>query len=500
MKKLLLVCLFVFISGAGFSQMLLHDDTDISIPITPSFFRNTPPDPAVYQKKVFNIYFHILTEEGANSDIGEVAVMDAVKNLNVAYNQFYVYFKYRGFKNIYSNEYIDIRTPGNTVSPSLPTQYDLNNFSLQNNYQSDEAINIYVVRNFFQIVNGIETTLPGFAISLFNANVSNNMPNIFITAEYLRSGVLAHEMGHIFGAEHTNKSGVGLTPPTTAVCEYVNRAEDGPDPYNAFYAGDGNVDTNASPSEYEDADVDANGVYIGDQRDCSGVIDGTEGELYRTHLVPIKNFMNVNRVEDIRFMGEFTYDQGVRFRNIIDNPFVNSPMPFYETTVESLYEPFEIRSTVELGAVLSVEDQPSEGGAIVCRQQQYDLRFQKGFDYSFTNTTPDNLTADIDTQFNYSILPHHTITVLVRQVDLTATRDVRSPINKVDRICFFESYVSGVILSSQILGSMNITVEYLDAVRVKDPDLYNSLMEQYYYILKKQTVSGAIKETVFYKP
>ena len=72
-------------------------------------------------------------------------------------------------------------------------------------------------------------------------------------------------------------------------------------------------------------------------------------------------------------------------------------------------------------------------------------------------------------------------------------------INKVDRVCQFENYKSGVLFSTHVLGSMNITVEYLDTVRVKDPDLYNSLMEQYYYILKKETESGAIKEEVFYK-
>lgn len=46
---------------------------------------------------------------------------------------------------------------------------------------------------------------------------------------------------------------------------------------------------------------------------------------------------------------------------------------------------------------------------------------------------------------------------------------------------------------------MNITVEELDAIEVKDPDLYNNLMNQYYYILKKETESGAKLQEVFYK-
>jgi hypothetical protein len=46
---------------------------------------------------------------------------------------------------------------------------------------------------------------------------------------------------------------------------------------------------------------------------------------------------------------------------------------------------------------------------------------------------------------------------------------------------------------------MNITVKELNEIEVKDPELFNKLMEQYYYILKKYTSSGAIDQKVFYK-
>ena len=208
-----------------------------------------------------------------------------------------------------------------------------------------------MVHNFLQIDNGIEAPLPGFASYMLNPNVGLNMPNIFIPEAFFTTGVLVHEMVHLFGAEHTNKSGVGLMPPTTSVCERVTRYTYETDPYSGFnadYAGDGNVDTYASPSEYEDADVDENGVYIGHQTDCSGfqgfdsngvILPYLPGVLYSTYPVPIKNFMNVNRIEDIQFQGEFTFQQGDRFRNYIADA-INSQLPFYETTVESLYEPF----------------------------------------------------------------------------------------------------------------------------------------------------------------
>ena len=56
---------------------------------------------------------------------------------------FIFFFKYRGFDNIYSNDFINISTPGNTLSPSLPTQFDLHSFSLTQNFQVDNAINIF---------------------------------------------------------------------------------------------------------------------------------------------------------------------------------------------------------------------------------------------------------------------------------------------------------------------------------------------------------------------
>jgi hypothetical protein len=46
---------------------------------------------------------------------------------------------------------------------------------------------------------------------------------------------------------------------------------------------------------------------------------------------------------------------------------------------------------------------------------------------------------------------------------------------------------------------MNVTVEELDEYEVKNPELYNNLMSQYYYILKKETISGAQVQQIFYK-
>jgi hypothetical protein len=66
-------------------------------------------------------------------------------------------------------------------------------------------------------------------------------------------------------------------------------------------------------------------------------------------------------------------------------------------------------------------------------------------------------------------------------------------------VCVEEPFDHGIRYSTQVLGSMNMTQEDLDTIEVKDPDLYNNLMSQYYHILKKITASGAEVKEVFYK-
>lgn len=65
--------------------------------------------------------------------------------------------------------------------------------------------------------------------------------------------------------------------------------------------------------------------------------------------------------------------------------------------------------------------------------------------------------------------------------------------------CSFEAYTSGTVYSMAVLGSMNMTVKELNEIEVKDPELYDKLMAQYYYILKKMTASGAQIQQTFYK-
>lgn len=46
---------------------------------------------------------------------------------------------------------------------------------------------------------------------------------------------------------------------------------------------------------------------------------------------------------------------------------------------------------------------------------------------------------------------------------------------------------------------MDYTIEQLNTIQVKDPELFDRLLSQRYYKLKKETASGAKTEEIFYK-
>lgn len=67
--------------------------------------------------------------------------------------------------------------------------------------------------------------------------------------------------------------------------------------------------------------------------------------------------------------------------------------------VDALYEPFFVQ--VQPGDIVSTEDQPDNGGMIVCRSQKYKLRFQPGFEQVFSNIPNSPVTQSANQQFNY---------------------------------------------------------------------------------------------------
>ena len=310
--------------------------------------------------------------------------------------------------------------------------------------------------------------------------------------EYLRRSLI-HQVGHNLSLYHTHETGSHLLPDDprndNAACERVTRDPDN-EFYNADYAGDEVTDTPAQPDISEEYFLS----------DCSpwNPLDATNcfGENYPNNIV--KNYMNIRNLTLDSSCWDFTPGQVTRMRHYIrDN--VNyeylEPMSV-RGDVASLYEPFYTQ--VFGGDVITTEDMPDSGGAMVCRLPKYKLRFQPGYKQIFTELDNGTVTAGPNEQFNYDNRFGHAIGVQIPSIN-----EHVSPVGVIEGVtqylCGFEPYVTGMVYSMAVLGEMNITVKELNEIEVKDPDLYDKLMERYYYILKKFTASGAKVEQVFYK-
>lgn len=89
---------------------LMNDDPaaiSVTLPTT-----GLPAAPDTYEHKVFNIFYHIVADNNGNpvGNFGEAEIMENVKNLNVAFNPFQIYFKYRGHDTISNSSMLNIRT------------------------------------------------------------------------------------------------------------------------------------------------------------------------------------------------------------------------------------------------------------------------------------------------------------------------------------------------------------------------------------------------------
>jgi hypothetical protein len=284
---------------------------------------------------------------------------------------------------------------------------------------------------------------------------------------------LIHEVGHCFDLLHTFNM--------ANECEHVVRS--GPD-YNAATSGDFVEDTPADPGPlgptfFPNCSYNYNPTLV----DCIGAP--------YENVMP-SNFMGYNL--NVPCTPFFTEGQFQKMRNYLARTDSLLAIQHVDNTVESLYLPFEA-GTLDTN-IISVTDN-LDGTARVCRNYiSANYRFQPGFTYEF----PENITPDLT---NYTTLQ----TPLVASPAFNCPVKILQLSNNLGEAptvcrgvhCVDEPFRRGMIYATHILGSMNVTQEYLDEIEVKDPNLYNNLLSQYYYILKKETDSGAQLEKVFYK-
>ncbi|CAM3418488.1 hypothetical protein FLLO111716_09085 [Flavobacterium longum] len=420
---------------------------------------------------VFNIYFHLVKGDNGNwipspSDpnccfnTNEPSIMQAVAFLNISYNPYNIYFKFLGWDEIHSDNYT-----------ALGTEYQ----ALDNEYGRPDAIDVYVVDHFTNFGSfppgAYVPSNPAYSTSIFFQHYG------FSDAHYTNTTML-HEVGHVLNLKHVFENY------NNANAERVTRDTNNP-VYNADTHGDLVEDTPAQPKN----------PYATGNVDCAEPFDMTATNYYNEPYEDIiaGNFMSYT-VNCNRHLSE---GQIARIRESVQsNPDHYGPLM---NTLASLYQPWEV-TPIAGDHIVSVEEIPENTAMLkVCRNLLLRHRFQTGFNYQFPDCSwPDTIAS---TPYVIPVVKMETFDfpVIIQQISNEATEIVKVNCTR-GVICAEEPIVGGVLISTQVLGSMNITVEELTKIQASDPSLFETLMSEYYYILKKMTETGVVKERYFYKP
>ncbi len=410
------------------------------------------------KKYVINVFFHIMNNGlGQNNSplpnhvYGINDVMKAVRFLNTSFNQHNIYFKYIGFEIVNDNF------------------YTLNPFSYPYTLDNPEAFNIFIANSG---ECGTACAFVGNKRSVFSFSAFED--------DQAKS-IFAHEIGHNLNLLHAFENF------NNSNCEHVTRDENNPN-YNANVAGDKVVDTPAQSP-----------MLPADFNSCSYIFNVNRKDCQNTPYENIdrSNYMGMNFVQQT-YCEHFTPGQVLRMKQYLENPLYPEYSLAYND-VSSLYEPYN-EVLVPGNTIVSSEESPDGGGVLVCRNYIFKRSYQEGFSYDFYDTELTNhIYVNPYTLFTYDDRPDHCINVVINQVNPNVAVPSSTISTLLPYSCYLEPYVSGTIYSMEVLGSMNMTVQQLSEIQVKDPEKYEFLMTQYYNVLRKMTESGIIKEKVVYK-
>ncbi len=419
---------------------------------------------------VLNVFFHIVRDDNGNSPaIPDEQIQDAVAMLNIAFNDFDIFFKYMGY------DYID---------DSSLLSLNINEFNtLQNLPQfRNNALNLFIVD---EVTSNNGNLYAGLA----------QRPGIksAFTASYFLSATLPHEIGHNLNLYHTYEGW------NTQNCEHVDQANHP----NCEVAGDYVCDTPASYKVPSGDVVYLNGDFY--YQNNSNTTDCL-GDIYVN--VPIKNFMSNNIYQLNNYYrnlrDHFTPGQGVRMRETIEN--IPSIFGSIRNTVESLYEPFDVHIEVDYDWVLS-ETQNHDGTVTTCYGEKIVHVFQKGFDYDFYKWEGGDAS---NSTFEYSV---GRLQLPVNELPLQAVK-----INQVSNtnIIVFESSAgirpnptahcttarpnSGKVITSNLDGS-NATIRDMNnqELQSSDDEIIQTLESNKRHTLIKDYDNGERKEKTVFK-
>ncbi|WP_339610748.1 hypothetical protein [uncultured Planktosalinus sp.] len=424
--------------------------------------------------------------------------LDVIAHLNLVFNPYRIFFKYKGINSINDNDlYLEASRP-----QVFNTLDFLHNQSV--NVINNNAINIYV-----------------------SAKIKGGMARTFFTNQLLVSrGVfrwnnrftIHHEIGHAFGLLHTHESFFGPVGEFFADCEKVTRDPLDPN-FNAITHGDRVVDTKAIPDftiehyweiilehiaqGYTLAEATSiadfywtpfkyieNCVYINTNgTDC----DGTP---YNFDATDIANIMSYAPSD---CQSNFTIGQMIRIHEGFSTSCGDELFDAIATDYASLYEPY--KGDYYISGPLD----PNEINQIAY--------FQPGFSYTFIecsgqfpepapyNTSfPYNanniikVVQNTESDYNTIFHPNHSA-ILIHELN-------NSLDNNQPQACFNNwkmAPIGGdVIKFNDNVFNANITVTPKDSTAINNPQLIENL-DPGLYVIEKVYGDGAIQQDVIIK-
>ncbi len=387
-------------------------------------------------------------------------VLEGIANLNILFNQFGIFFKYRGYEEIVSPVVTlpngDIDLNGYFVLETTSQYGAMLNWAATNGHKEANAINVYAY--------GWSTGFGG--ISAYKTLTCG------ISSHNLITPLLSHEIGHNLDLIHTNSSNEHTTRDPNDGC------------FNATTAGDRVVDTNANRG-FDPSNTDP---YT-----CE--YTGTEKDNCPNNNTPY----NITHEDIINTMGKrvvvcggnyyFSMGQGIRMREAIADGYFDAAL----TDLASLYEPYSG------GYYGDGSTEPSPP------------LFQPGFNYKFFACSCDcPLPSDFDdTSFSYTnnailtISKYETNFNLIAHPNHTAISiDIPMCGEVLVRRCYDNSDIKpksgSIIRFNDGIFNSNVTITPKDSVGINNPVLINEL-DNGLYNIKKEYYDGTIEENVIYK-
>ena len=426
---------------------------------------------ASFEPVVYNVFVWGVNKPDGTNHFPDRAndALAAVAQLNILYNQFNIFFKYRGFEE-FDSPVIQGDSNGHYVLQTIGEYGQLRNWAASNGYFKTDAFNIYA-----------------YGWSLGYGGIGNPRGlDVGVASASLTRVTLVHEIAHNFVLWHTrsNNSESG---------EHTTRDPLDPDRFNADVAGDKVVDTAANSGFY--GGVCECYPYL-DQVNCA--YTGTEADYYGD---PYQIFHEdiINAMSDAypcsTLYRKLTVGQGIRARESIELGYYDAAL----TTVASLYEPYKGEYYVS---------GPYPNGADV-------PLFQPGFEYKFIecncNCPAPTPYEDISFSYNaanvvlsiekdepdYNSITHPNHTAIgIKHISLDNTFWPQP------RRCYdnwaHDAKDGSVTKFNDGIFNANITITPLDSLGINSPSLIQNLNNGLYKI-EKNYIDGATQETVIVK-